>query len=187
MMEFRNQVSRSVVESQGKKLPSRACVYVVSSRKLSLNNVVIKLDDRLGFILRHFQATFNSTASHPLVGLEVEQLCCSLCCPCPVLLGTSFCCHTLIPVSLPSSPYSSFGCGTIPLSSLLCPRLRGELIHSALLWGLGAEAGNFSKPEKTFLVRGLVWKVPVPGLWSCVGFVTWHWELPVQPSTSSWG
>lgn len=75
MMEFHNQVSRSVVESQGKKSPSGACVYVVSSRKLSLNNVVIKSDDRLSFILRHFQETFNSSVSHSLVQLEVEQLC----------------------------------------------------------------------------------------------------------------
>lgn len=66
MVEFRNQVSRSVVESQGMKSPSRACVYVVSSRKLGFNNMVIKLDDRLSFILWHFQATFNSTVSHPL-------------------------------------------------------------------------------------------------------------------------
>lgn len=69
MMEFHNQVSRSAVESQGKKSPSRACVYVVSSRKLGFTNVVIKLDDRLSFILQHFQATFNSPFSHPLAQL----------------------------------------------------------------------------------------------------------------------
>lgn len=60
---------RSVVESQGMKLLSGACVYAVSSRKLGFNNMVIKLDERLSFILRHFQATSNSAVRHPLVEL----------------------------------------------------------------------------------------------------------------------